>query len=514
MSDAAYWISRALEREARTARRSASLTGQVTALYEKALRSLDADIRQIIRAYAKSGKMTEAEALKRLTARESNQVIEELKRQIHTITDADERRRLLARIEAPAYRARITRLQALQDRVEVTVSRIAQERIQLEREQYIRTLTDEYHRSLYEIQVASGYGFEFAAVPERAIKAAIDHKWSGKNYSDTVWDDTHELAKQAKEIVQQGLFTGKSVGRMRSELMNRFVVAEWKAGRVIRTEMNFFHNQGDLAGYRESGIEKYRYLATLDVRTCAKCGTLDNMVIAVEDAEVGTNYPPLHPNDRCTTVAYFDDMDTAGMKRRARDPKTGETVLVPRDMTYTEWKKLMDETYGTGFVDTTRKKRYNVNADREQYKRYKAVLGSNAPQTFEEFQQVKYGGDYGQLKRQYADGCIQLRIKAGKISTTVLEGKQGKHIRGHNNYTEGRSYINDGIDVQPLVDLYAGTGEILRDACGRWSHKEKVVADMVIGYDVSIVDGTETPTKFFTIHYSKKGVHIVPTKED
>lgn len=52
----------------------------------------------------------------------------------------------------------------------------------------------------------------------------------------------------------------------------------------------------------------------------------------------GKNYPPIHANDRCTTVAEFDDEVTEGLERRARD-ENGNSILVPQDMSYKEWKE-------------------------------------------------------------------------------------------------------------------------------------------------------------------------------
>ena len=50
----------------------------------------------------------------------------------------------------------------------------------------------------------------------------------------------------------------------------------------------------------------------------------------------GKNYPPIHPNDRCTTVAEFDDDVIDGLQRRARD-ENGNSILVPQDMSYKDW---------------------------------------------------------------------------------------------------------------------------------------------------------------------------------
>ncbi len=246
--------------------------------------------------------------------------------------------------------------------------------------------------------------------------------------------------------------------------------------------------------------------------TCPLCGEMDGKVFPVNKMQSGTTAPPFHPWCRGTTAPYYEDMVGVG-QRFARDIETGKGYYLPSDTTYEQWKAMQDAKYGEGSVDKARKMAYNEKADKEQFERYKKLLGNKAPNDFTTFQKIKYSDDYSKLKIQYADARIQNRIKNGKISTIVIDGKQGKHILGHNNFIKGRSYLKEGIDVQTLVDKYAGNGEIKRDKSGKWAHKEKIITDDVIGYVVSLVDGSEEPTKAFIIHYSKNGVHIVPGKE-
>lgn len=112
------------------------------------------------------------------------------------------------------------------------------------------------------------------------------------------------------------------------------------------------------------------------------------------------------------------------------------------------------------------------------------------------------------------DKKIKSILKSGKINTSIIDGKQGKHIKGHNNYQEGKSYLTIPQDeAQNLVNKLRGTGYLIRDRKGKWRKQEVVVADRLIGVEVSDLDGMETPTKAFKIHYSNNGVHIVPKKE-
>ncbi len=55
-------------------------------------------------------------------------------------------------------------------------------------------------------------------------------------------------------------------------------------------------------------------------------------------------------NCHCTQVAMLDDVDTSGGMRRARDPVTGESVLV-KDMTYAEWAGWKDKSGKTALND-------------------------------------------------------------------------------------------------------------------------------------------------------------------
>jgi soluble cytochrome b562 len=93
------------------------------------------------------------------------------------------------------------------------------------------------------------------------------------------------------------------------------------------------------------------------------------------------------------------------------------------------------------------------------------------------------------------------------FDTTVHAGKQGKHIEGHNNYIDGKSIMNGNMDdIQKLVDEFAGTGQWKTD------NKEMVDFGKTIGDYVDINTGEALKTTRGIIHYSKKGVHIVPAK--
>ncbi len=109
------------------------------------------------------------------------------------------------------------------------------------------------------------------------------------------------------------------------------------ARRLVRTESTYIANSAEMESYKECGITKYRFVATLDMRTSDICAALDGKEFDTTKAMPGENMPPLHPFCRSTTVAVIDDAVTDGLKRRAKDPETGKYYKIPQDMTYEDW---------------------------------------------------------------------------------------------------------------------------------------------------------------------------------
>lgn len=114
----------------------------------------------------------------------------------------------------------------------------------------------------------------------------------------------------------------------------------------------------------------------------------------------------------------------------------------------------------------------------------------------------------------FSDKKLRKKLSSDDTLKVIESGKQGKHIKDHNNFIEGNSYLTvSEKEAQELVNKYAGTGDVKRDSKGRWTNKEFVTADKKIGVVVDRESGKETSTTRFSIHYSKNGVHIVPRKE-
>ena len=109
-------------------------------------------------------------------------------------------------------------------------------------------------------------------------------------------------------------------------------------------------------------------------------------------------------------------------------------------------------------------------------------------------------------------------IKSDTTPKKLNVGKQNEHIRESKGYKEGKSYIYGDLNTaQELVDKYHGTGDIrLNKKSGKWewNSKEFITLPDDIGVYINNHTGETFPTNTVSIHYSKRGTHIVPARRN
>ena len=224
----------------------------------------------------------------------------------------------------------------------------------------------------------------------------------------------------------------------------------------------------------------------------------------------------MHPWCRCTTVGVISEKYLKEGTRRTRDPETHKVIDVPADMTYQEWYNKY--VTGNPRAMLEEKKIKNRASDRRQWKKYREILRDNIPDSLDKFQNMKYNEaeKWEEISTSYKDLVLKEKIKSANYIKTIKLGQQRKHIRGTNEYTEGRSYITiTETQAQELVEKYAGTGRIIRStSTGKWQRKEKIVVDYEIGQYINKFDGTNESTNSFMISYAKDGTHIIPARRE
>lgn len=508
-----YWENRQAQQMYEAMEEAEQISQELADLYAKASRQLNYKIDKIYERFRDKHGLTDQEAKRLLNSMKDAADIDELKRKLAL---DPKNKDLLAEMESAAYRVRIVRLEQLQTEIDLMMKNVYDQEKKITTSHYADLAQNAYYRQIYDIQRQVGFQFSFAAADPRAVALILSSKWSGENYSTRIWNNTQGLAKDIKEQMLLGLLTGKTEGEMAKELANKFATGAFEARRLVRTESNFVNGQMQLNAYDECDADEYEFVAVLDLRTSKQCRALDGQIFKVKDAKVGVNMNPMHPFCRSTTIIHISDMVVDGLKRRARDPITGENKLVPANMKYKDWyEQNVAHNPKALAAEKMIKNRYQ---DQQQWERYKALIGSKAGKSLAAFQEKKYNDAVGweEIRTAYKDTKLKSRLASDETTKLIHQGKQGKHIRDHNNYTEGRSYLTITMEeAQELVNKYAGTGRIIRSKSdGKWQHKEKIVLKKDIGQFISSYEGTDEPTNAFMIVYAQDGVHIIPARKE
>lgn len=345
-----YWEKRAINIEKLTQERADVDIMHVNKLFDGAVEIIEKQIDEIFDKYTRDSGLTQDSALKLLNEKQTDTLRRNLMATLAQCQEEVARQAILARLNAPAYAARISRLEALKDLVYSQAYIVGADAHRRLENRLIDTYEQSYYRSIYDQQRRTETGFDFTKLADRDVQAAIATNWAGSNYSKRIWKNTKKLAESLEEVITQGLMTGQSIRDMELALEEKVASGRYNINRVIRTEVNHCCNQGTLMSYKAAGTLRYIYLATLDMRTSSICRSLDKEVFFVSKAEVGVNFPPMHPNCRSTTMAYPED-GIFPKERTARDQETNKNIHVPFDMSYAQWyrkyvleKKDVDNT--------------------------------------------------------------------------------------------------------------------------------------------------------------------------
>lgn len=311
---------------------------------------LESEVRAVMRGMQSFG-ISEAEARRILNAAGNETALQSLRTAANRVADPAKREALLNAINsAGAYRYRITRIEELNK----DINRRCRELYKTENRHVtsaLRNVAEEsYYREIFGIQKGTGLGFGFSQFSQRDVERILRSNWAGGNYSQRIWRDINGMTARLKQELLVSMLTGRSGEKTARIFRERFGVNAFCARRIVRTESAYVANAAQAQAYDEAGIERYRFIATLDSRTCECCAALDGKVFDLAKKKLGTNYPPMHPFCRSTTIADFGDEEFAQLERRAKD-KDGKTVKVPAGMTYEEWKELYVPNAGQKTLD-------------------------------------------------------------------------------------------------------------------------------------------------------------------
>ena len=337
--------------------------------YVKAIKEIEADVIKIYNKLKKNGELDDNQVKEFLNTELSKVDRKQLKKLILNTKDNKLRKLLTAKLDAPAYAARITRKEALKetliDNLKQIMNEVAVNEIVLDKNLFIKNMNESYYTHMWEVQRGMQIGFNVGTLGKETIESILKRPFAGGHYSERIWGNTSKLADQLYETVLSGLLNGKPLKKMVNELTETMEVGESAARRLVRTESAYYTNMAAVEGYKECGIKKYRYYAKLDLKVSNICKGLDGKIFLISEAQAGVNLPPMHPWCRSSIGPVIDGGVVQRIGVRTRDVVTGERQVIKGDITYKEWyDRFVVDKYGEDKAKELEKKvksSYNKN---------------------------------------------------------------------------------------------------------------------------------------------------------
>lgn len=338
MNSREYWERRAAQDMYDRMGTAEDAAAEMNAAIQQTSAYLEKEVKAVMRGMQSFG-ISEAEAREILNAAGDGSALQQLRKAAQQVGDPEKREALLNAINsAGAYRYRITRIEELNKDIVKQCRELYKTENRLVTSALRNVAEDSYYHEIFSIQKGTGLGFSFSKFPRQDVDRILRSNWSGGNYSQRIWKDVSGMTERLKSELLVSMLSGRSNEKTARIFQEQFGVNAYCARRIVRTESAYVANAAQAKAYDEAGIDRYRFIATLDSRTCECCAALDGKVFELAKKKPGTNYPPMHPFCRSTTIADFGDDELEGLERRAKD-KDGNTVKVPADMTYEQWKQ-------------------------------------------------------------------------------------------------------------------------------------------------------------------------------
>lgn len=308
-----YWLRRQRRSDERMAKRERSLEGRVRRVYERQLRDLEREIADYYERYGEDGVLRYRSMLQTMDETGRRLLIEdceEFARQHPELADMVEIRKSIYRLD---------RLEGLRTSVRLHLARATSEATGGLDEHFAQDAADAANA----VAETMGYGSSFYSADAEVVRQFVGTAWSdGESYSDKIWKDARAVASYVERDLSKALVRGASYQSLCREMQKRFEgQSVSNIMRVVQTEGTYVARQAQGAEMRREGFEEYFIDPLGDKRTCDECKKLGRQShetpLRFDEAEVGVNYPPIHPRCRCEVNPAVEDWDEWLRKRRA-----------------------------------------------------------------------------------------------------------------------------------------------------------------------------------------------------
>ncbi len=266
-----------------------------------------------------------------------------------------------------------------------------------------KTLTQAYKDTFDTVNHMVGKDRTWGVQNDKMVEAAVHKKWQGANFSERIWKDTDELARDVKAAITDCITRGVSKDVYVKQIMKQYNAGFSKADRLVRTELMHTINTAQIETYKMDGVTKVEWYTADDERVCSDCGSMHGRIFDIK--EVGNDVEVIaHPNCRCTYLPVIDDIESIEFQTDTVDNSGKSGIIKEEDI------KIYKSLGAAAFRDDILLPNGNMGKLKEGSRITKVVAfagkGTNKELRVAKYLEKEYGVSRSEWKHSRGDGYV------------------------------------------------------------------------------------------------------------
>ena len=289
-----YWRQRELRHIQENIRNDEQIVRRLRQLHLRAMENIEKEIEAFYGRYATFEGITMEEARKRVTRLDIERYERKARRYVREFDFTE-----IANEEMRLYNVtmRINRLQLLKANIHLELLAMTSEEQRILYEVMTESARAEYER-------LSGILGQTLTYNEQMLATIVNSSFLSATWDELLWDNQDRLRQELDRLLNRGILQGVNPRQLARELREKFESSIYNSERLLRTELARVQQDVFQDSARQADINDYVFIAEPDA--CKLCSDLDGKIISLDEAEIGINAFPIHPNCRCSQALYID----------------------------------------------------------------------------------------------------------------------------------------------------------------------------------------------------------------
>lgn len=298
-----YWYRRELENLEKYRLSELEYERQIDLYYKRMYDDISREIDSFYARYAEQNGITMAQAKKNVAKIDTESFSRKIKEMLNDKNLSSEAKE---RLKLYNLTMKINRMELLKSTIGAEMVRYTEEA----RKQFEQNLSsraqEEYRRQAGILGTSVSNDFVSAAAA-----SIVNASYHNATWSERIWNSQDilkaEVDRELQRAIIQGLGSDELGRKLKANVSSRVNNAMSAIRTLFRTELARVQTDVQMNMYKENGYEEYVFIAV--DRACPTCKALDGRHFKVKATESEAFRPPIHPNCRCSTAAYYGNRD-------------------------------------------------------------------------------------------------------------------------------------------------------------------------------------------------------------